>query len=104
MTTKLDTTNANSFTDRIWEDEIVPAISDYIRIPCKSPSFDREWREHGHMDRAVALIESWCRKQPLAGLSVEVVRLEGRTPVILMELPGTGNDTVLFYVHLDKQT
>lgn len=103
MTTKLDTTHANAFTDRIWEQEIVPSITEYISIPCKSPSFDRDWREHGHMDRAVALIEAWCRKQPIPGLSVEVVRLEGRTPVIFMELPGKGDDTVLLYGHLDKQ-
>ncbi len=103
MTTKLDTTHANAFTDRIWEQEIVPELTDYIRIPCKSPSFDKEWREHGHMDRAVGLIEAWCRKQPLPGLTVEVVRLEGRTPVILMELPGKSDDTILLYGHLDKQ-
>lgn len=103
MTTKLDIQRATSSSDRIWEEEIVPAITDYIRIPCKSPSFDREWRANGHMDRAVSLIESWCRKQPLQGLTVEVVRLEGRTPVIYMELPGKGDDTILLYGHLDKQ-
>ena len=37
------------------------------------------------------------------GLSVEVVRLEDRTPVILMEIPGEGSETVLLYGHLDKQ-
>ena len=26
--------------DRIWDDEIVPALTDYIRIPNKSPAFD----------------------------------------------------------------
>lgn len=103
MTTKLDVQRASASSDRIWEEEIVPAITDYIRIPCKSPSFDREWRANGHMDRAVNLIESWCRKQPLEGLTVEVIRLEGRTPVIYMELPGKGDDTILLYGHLDKQ-
>ncbi len=55
------------------------------------------------MDKAVALIEAWCRKQPVVGLKLEVVRLQGRTPVILMEVPGEGDDTVLLYGHLDKQ-
>src|SRR5436853_4169576 len=55
------------------------------------------------MDRAVSLIEGWCRKQPVEGLAVEVIRLEGRTPVILMEIPGQGSETVLLYGHLDKQ-
>jgi acetylornithine deacetylase/succinyl-diaminopimelate desuccinylase-like protein len=32
-----------------------------------------------------------------------VVRLPGRTPVILIEVPGEGEDTVLLYGHLDKQ-
>jgi acetylornithine deacetylase/succinyl-diaminopimelate desuccinylase-like protein len=34
---------------------------------------------------------------------VEVIRLEGRTPVIFIEIPGQGTDTVLLYGHLDKQ-
>jgi acetylornithine deacetylase/succinyl-diaminopimelate desuccinylase-like protein len=108
MTTaqKLDAHHALALCERVWEQEIVPELLEYIRIPNKSPAFDRAWREHGHMDRAVERIEAWCRNQPLAGLRVEVVRLEGRTPVILMELPGEGantEDTVLLYGHLDKQ-
>jgi acetylornithine deacetylase/succinyl-diaminopimelate desuccinylase-like protein len=86
---------------RIWDDEILPALHDYIRIPNKSPAYEPRWQEN--MDRAVALIEAWCRKQPVAGLTVEVVRLPNRTPVILMEIPGAGPDTVLLYGHLDKQ-
>jgi acetylornithine deacetylase/succinyl-diaminopimelate desuccinylase-like protein len=31
------------------------------------------------------------------------VRLEGRTPVIFMEVPGRGSDTALLYGHCDKQ-
>jgi acetylornithine deacetylase/succinyl-diaminopimelate desuccinylase-like protein len=101
--TGLDVGAAQSFCDRAWEREILPKITDYIRIPNKSPYFDKGWREAGHMDRAVALIEGWCRAQPIPGLSVEVVRLEGRTPVIFMEIPGSVDDTVLLYGHLDKQ-
>ncbi|TMA28563.1 MAG: M20/M25/M40 family metallo-hydrolase [Deltaproteobacteria bacterium] len=103
MATSFDPRQALASSERIWEAEIVPALFDYIRIPNKSPAYDPSWREAGHMDRAVALIESWCRKQPIAGLALEVVRLEKRTPVILMEVPGSGPDTVLLYGHLDKQ-
>src|SRR6185295_8208257 len=35
--------------------------------------------------------------------TLEVVRLENRTPVILMDIPGELDDTVLLYGHLDKQ-
>jgi acetylornithine deacetylase/succinyl-diaminopimelate desuccinylase-like protein len=96
---------AASFIDTLWDAEIVPTLTDYIRIPNKSPSFDSQWVEHGHMDRAVALFEGWAREKlkQLPGSSLEVVRLEGRTPLIFIEVPGNGKDTVLLYGHLDKQ-
>jgi len=92
-----------AFVERAWDESIVPALSDYVRIPAKSPAFDRQWREHGHLDRAVALVEDWCRRRKVEGLRVEVHRLEGRTPVIVMEIPGAGGETVLLYGHCDKQ-
>jgi acetylornithine deacetylase/succinyl-diaminopimelate desuccinylase-like protein len=57
------------------------------------------------MDEAVALFERWARaKLPsLPGATLEVVKLPGRTPVILIDVPGDGADTVLLYGHLDKQ-
>ena len=102
--------DAAKFSDNVWETEIVPALHEYILIPNKSPAFDAQWKANGHMDRATALIEQWCRAQKIPGLTVEVVRLKDaagneRTPVIYMEIPGTGrgDDTVLLYGHLDKQ-
>jgi acetylornithine deacetylase/succinyl-diaminopimelate desuccinylase-like protein len=100
---RLDRDTAWTFVDDVWEREIVPQLIDYIAIPNKSPHFDPQWQEHGHMDRAVDLIETWCRAQDIPDLTVEVVRLEGRTPLLYMEVPGEGDDTVLLYGHLDKQ-
>ena len=103
----LDTAAAVAFSERAWEQEILPALAQYIRIPNKSPYFEPTWRELGHMARAVRLIEAWCREQPIPGLTVEVVQLADRSPVILMEVPATSKnlskDTVLLYGHLDKQ-
>jgi len=91
--------------DQCWGDEIVPTLVEYIKIPNKSPSFDPDWAAHGYMDEAVALFEHWARaKLPsLPGATLEVVRLPGRTPVILIDVPGDSTDTVLLYGHLDKQ-
>lgn len=103
----LNAAQAAPFVDRVWESEILPVLSEYIRIPNRSQLFDPKWRENGHMDRAVSLVEAWCKKQPIPGLKVEVHRLEGRAPVILMEVPASpgakAGDTVLLYGHLDKQ-
>ena len=97
----LDAARALQSSQRIWDQEILPPLEQYIRIPNKSPAYEPRWQQN--MDKAVALIEGWCRKQPVAGLSVEVIRLEDRTPVIFMEIPGEGAETILLYGHLDKQ-
>lgn len=92
-----------------WEQAVLPALEDYIRIPAVSVAFDPDWERHGHIDTAVELVRAWCAARPIDGLSVEVVRLPGRTPVIVVEVPGTdgqtgpGASTVLLYGHLDKQ-
>ena len=82
-----------------------PALTDYIRIPNKSPAFDPDWEEHGHMDKAVALFAAWAREKlkHLPGATLEVVRLPGRTPLIFIEVPGNAPGTILMYGHLDKQ-
>ena len=99
--------------DEVWDD-IVPVLHDYIAIPNVSQVFDEKWREHGYMQQAVDLIVGWCRDRPIPGLRVDVVELDGCTPMIVMEVPartshadgdgGAGlDDTVLLYGHLDKQ-
>ncbi len=94
-----------SFIDRLWDAEVVPTLVEYIKIPNKSPAFDADWAAHGHMDKAVELFTAWARRkiEALKGATLEVVRLEGRTPVILIDVPGQGSDCVLLYGHLDKQ-
>ncbi len=92
--------------DQVW-DEIVPVLHDYIEIPNVSEAFDPQWRENGHMQRAVDLLRDWCSARAIPGATVEVHELPDRSPVILIEVPATGgapsDDTVLLYGHLDKQ-
>ncbi|MBN8263725.1 MAG: M20 family metallopeptidase [Xanthomonadales bacterium] len=103
----MDASQAKQFIDAKWDAEIVPQLVEYIRIPNKSPMFDADWVANGHMDRAVALMEAWARAQDIPGMTLEVVRLEGRTPLIFIEVPaangGRDDDCVLLYGHLDKQ-
>ena len=103
----MDTARLDRFVGQLWDAQIVPQLIEYIRIPNKSPMFDADWVANGHMARAVTLMETWARAQPIAGLQVEVIQLEGRTPLIFLDIPasgaGTGEDCVLLYGHLDKQ-
>src|SRR5579864_116507 len=94
------------FVDRKWNDEILPALTDYIAVPAKSPAFDPDWAKHGFIERVVTDAAQWAEPQPVRGLKLEIVRLPGRTPVIFFETPATrsnSTETIVLYGHLDKQ-
>jgi acetylornithine deacetylase/succinyl-diaminopimelate desuccinylase-like protein len=105
----LDATAA-SHVDHTWDDEVVPVLHDYIRIPNVSVAYDAGWAEAGHMTRATELLRDWCQRHVdahLAGATVEVQQIEGCTPLLVVDVPsagdGSADDTVLLYGHLDKQ-
>ncbi len=104
----MDSSATERFIGSLWDDEIVPELTEYIRIPCKSPLFDAQWADHGYIDDAVKLMEKWARSKltSLPGATLEVVRLPGRTPLIYIDVPAFGvkrDDCVVLYGHLDKQ-
>jgi acetylornithine deacetylase/succinyl-diaminopimelate desuccinylase-like protein len=89
-----------------WDDSIVSELSDYIAIPAKSPMFDADWAAHGFIDTVVRNTAAWIEAQRVPGLTLEVVRLPGQTPVLFFEVAATrshAQQTVLMYGHLDKQ-
>lgn len=105
-TARPDAKALQAFVDEKWDREIVPALTEYIAIPAKSPAFDAEWVAHGYIDQVVRNAVRWMESQSVRGLTVEILRLPGRTPVIYFEVPATrqdGGDAVLMYGHLDKQ-
>jgi len=99
----MDITQIRSSVDRQWQGSIIERLTEYVRIPNKSPMFDPDWEKHGYIDAAANLIADWCRKQPVEGMTVEVRRLPGLTPIVLVDVPGEVPDCVLLYGHLDKQ-
>ena len=107
----LDAVRALDEITRAWDGDIVRQLQDYIAIPAKSPLFDPQWAQHGYIDTVVRNAAAWVEAQKIQGLKLEVIRLEGRTPVLFFEVPasrGAGDgaasgQTVLMYGHLDKQ-
>ena len=103
----MDLSELRAFTSRKWEEELVPRLVDYVRVPAKSPGFDASWAAHGHLQAVIQAAEQWCRAQPIAGMRLEIVSIDGRTPCLFFDIPATGglgNDSsVMFYGHLDKQ-
>lgn len=87
-----------------WHADLVPQISEYIRVPAKSPAYDPDWETHGHLLQVADDAAAWLRSRGMAG--VEVLTEPGRTPLLIFDTPGRGarrDETVLFYGHLDKQ-
>ena len=86
-----------------WDHEIIPLLEDYIRIPCKSPLFDKNWQANGYMSAAMQLVKQWCEKQPIKNKKIELLHIENRTPVLVIDIPGDSDETILLYGHIDKQ-
>ena len=89
-----------------WEDGIVAQLQDYIAMPAKSPAFDPQWAAHGWLDKVLLHAATWIEDQKIPGLTLEVVRLPGRTPVLMFEVAATraaSAETILLYGHMDKQ-
>ncbi len=99
----MDTQELQRSINHTWDESITERLTEYVRIPNKSPMFDPKWEEHGYMEKAITLMAEWCRAQPLPQARTEVRRLPGKTPLLLVDVPGELPGTVLLYGHLDKQ-
>jgi len=108
MSAQFDSDRAEKFVSEEWNSSCIPTLVDYIKIPNLSPTFDDEWATNGLQDQVVDLFVDWVKSKSVPGLSMEVVRLEGMTPVIFIEVEPTTDSpedvgTVLMYGHMDKQ-
>ena len=103
----MDHAALNNTVQNTWDADVVPSLSDFVRIPAVSPAFDPRWETNGHLDAAIEHLRRWANERDLPGLTLDVVRLPGRTPLLLVDVPAhggaTGAETVLLYGHLDKQ-
>jgi acetylornithine deacetylase/succinyl-diaminopimelate desuccinylase-like protein len=102
----MDHASMATYLDREWESSILPVLESYIAIPCLSPDFDPDWSKHGFIDQAMERLIGWCRNQNIA--SPELIRLPGRTPLLLLDVaphgkPGDSARSALLYGHMDKQ-
>ena len=99
----MNTQKLTDFCNEQWENSAIPELIDYIRIPNKSPLFDPDWEKNGYMEQVVRQFEKWSLSMKLTGMTLDVVRLPDRTPLIFIEVKGNTENTVLLYGHLDKQ-
>ena len=108
----LNAAQALDQVSKAWDNDILAQLKAYIAVPSKSPMFDADWSQHGYIDTVMRNAATWVEAQKIPGLTLEIVRMEGRTPVMFFEVPASNGDgpatvdsnqTVLMYGHLDKQ-
>nr|WP_245693862.1 M20/M25/M40 family metallo-hydrolase [Actinopolyspora mzabensis] len=102
----MDRTAVNTFVQQQWESSVLPSLSELVGIPAVSPAFDADWEANGHLDAVVEHVRGWTAARGITGADIEVVRLPGRSPLLLVDVPateGASAETALLYGHLDKQ-
>ena len=99
----MDNKQLQTYLNTFWDNEITPTLTEYIKIPNKSPAFDSDWETNGYTDKALKLAVDWTEKHRPKESTLHVKRLDGRTPVIMVEIPGERDGNILMYGHLDKQ-
>ena len=91
------------FCNHLWDESIVATVTDYIKIPAKSPIFDADWQAHGYIAAAMNLLVQWAQQHAPRNASIELLQSDNRTPVLFIEVPGTAPGTIFLYGHMDKQ-
>lgn len=101
----MDNSAVKAYVEKTWDESVIPKLVEYIAIPNISPIFDPEWNQNGLIDKAAALLAEWAVSRNIPGFTQEVLKHEGKTPLIYMEVQATNPKagTVLMYGHLDKQ-
>jgi hypothetical protein len=62
---------------------IIPAISEFIKIPNQSRLFDPNWNSNGLQERACQFAIDFAKKQNIKDMSIDFIQEEGKTPALL---------------------
>ena len=53
----MDLSELRSFTSRKWDQDLIPRLVDYVRVPAKSPGFDPSWAARDHRSLVATVVE-----------------------------------------------
>jgi hypothetical protein len=91
---------------QLFEEQTLPGIMDYIRIPNGSPNYDPQWDTNGNQEKAVSFMANWVLSQNIKGLSLSIYKEKKRTPFLYIDINSSrvsDKRTILMYGHFDKQ-
>jgi acetylornithine deacetylase/succinyl-diaminopimelate desuccinylase-like protein len=95
----------SSMIEASFEKEVLPGLSEFIKIDNLSPFYDLEWNSNGKQDKAAQFILDWVKAQSVDGLKAEIIKDADKSPLIFVEIDARGGSTKNFmlYGHFDKQ-
>ena len=100
----MDCKKAADFVKKEWNENVIPSLMDFVRIPNVSPSFDAEWDTNGLQLQAFELVTKWAKAQNLENCKIELFKDDDRTPLLLMEIEAHQSEQAcMLYAHIDKQ-
>jgi hypothetical protein len=56
---KFDVNKSKEFITKIFDESLIPSLSEFIKIPNLSRGFDKEWATNGLLEKAAEHIKSW---------------------------------------------
>ena len=85
----MDHSSVHGVVETGWMASALPSLAVYIKIPALSPDFDASWAETGHLRRAVEHVRDWIAARGLPGAGLEILQLDGRSPLLVVDVPAT---------------
>ena len=70
----MDCKKAADFVKKEWNENVIPSLMDFVRIPNVSPSFDAEWDTNGLQLQAFELVTKWAKAQNLENCKIELFK------------------------------
>jgi hypothetical protein len=65
---KYDVQKGKEFIAKIFDESVIPSLSEFIKIPNLSRAFDPEWATNGLLEKAAEHIKSWVEALGIKGL------------------------------------
>lgn len=95
----MDYNKSKEIAHKDFEGNIIPSLSEYIKIENVSREYDKDWNTNGLLEKAGKHLLDWSLNQGIKGMKGELIKEEERTPIILMEIEPNSDSkkTVLLY-------
>ena len=104
-----DVEKCKAFVEKQFMESALPSLVEYVKIENMSKAYhsEEDWQKNGwdNLAKAAEHIKKWVENIGIKGLTIEIIsdREKNLTPLIFIEVPGSIDETFLFYGHYDKQ-